>query len=190
MNLIYIYIYTCRYVEKYPSARALSTFFPFIDSVSCLSGSETRRSREEERRSKNRRRLYAGGKRGQPTTASACFRGTETELEESKVTKSIEEEPSLVVKEEREKMTRMLLQEPGWKIERKGSALLLRRDSSHLKSGRVCFRCDVEVREFERDEDYMIEAEPEAAASPLAMCASCLAALCVTVILPWLLIGG
>ncbi|XP_043580333.1 uncharacterized protein LOC122566729 [Bombus pyrosoma] len=87
-------------------------------------------------------------------------------------------------------MTRMLLQEPGWKIERKGSALLLRRDSSHLKSGRVCFRCDVEVHEFERDEDYTIEAEPEAAASPLAMCASCLAALCVTVILPWLLIGG
>ncbi|KAG7197497.1 hypothetical protein KM043_013344 [Ampulex compressa] len=88
------------------------------------------------------------------------------------------------------KMTRMLLQEPGWKLERKGSALLLRRDSSHLKAARVCFRCDVEVREFERDEDYGMEMEPEAAASPLAMCASCLAALCVTVILPWLLIGG
>lgn len=87
-------------------------------------------------------------------------------------------------------MTRMLLQEPGWKIERKGSALLMRRDSSHPKTTRVCFRCDVEVREFERDEDYMVETEPEAAASPLAMCASCLAALCVTVILPWLLIGS
>lgn len=88
-------------------------------------------------------------------------------------------------------MSDRLVQEPGWKVERKGSALLLRRDSSHPKRSRVCFRCDVEVREFERDEDYLVESsEPEAAASPLAMCASCLAALCVTVILPWLLIGG
>lgn len=88
----------------------------------------------------------------------------------------------------------MLVQEPGWKLERKGSALLLRRDeSSYEKRSRVCFRCDVEVREFERDDvidDYGVEVETEAAASPLAMCASCLAALCVTVILPWLLIGG
>lgn len=91
-------------------------------------------------------------------------------------------------------MTRMLVQEPGWKLERKGSALLLRRDeSSYEKRSRVCFRCDVEVREFERDDvidDYGVEVETETAASPLAMCASCLAALCVTVILPWLLIGG
>ncbi|XP_046824280.1 uncharacterized protein LOC124426539 isoform X4 [Vespa crabro] len=91
-------------------------------------------------------------------------------------------------------MTRMLVQEPGWKLERKGSALLLRRDeSSYEKRSRVCFRCDVEVREFERDDvidDYGVEVETEVAASPLAMCASCLAALCVTVILPWLLIGG
>ncbi|KAF7393239.1 hypothetical protein HZH66_009072 [Vespula vulgaris] len=91
-------------------------------------------------------------------------------------------------------MTRMLVQEPGWKLERKGSALLLRRDeSSYEKRSRVCFRCDVEVREFERDDvidDYGVEVETEATASPLAMCASCLAALCVTVILPWLLIGG
>ncbi|KAL2715741.1 hypothetical protein V1478_015439 [Vespula squamosa] len=91
-------------------------------------------------------------------------------------------------------MTRMLVQEPGWKLERKGSALLLRRDeSSYEKKSRVCFRCDVEVREYERDDvidDYGVEVETEGAASPLAMCASCLAALCVTVILPWLLIGG
>ncbi|KAK0076552.1 hypothetical protein PV325_005199 [Microctonus aethiopoides] len=78
-------------------------------------------------------------------------------------------------------MTRMLLQEPGWTLERKGSALFLRRDSSHPKVTRVCFRCDVEVREYERDEDYGIDAEqPEVTASPLAMCASCLAAICVT----------
>lgn len=88
-------------------------------------------------------------------------------------------------------MTRMLVQEPGWRLERKGSALLLRRDeASYEKRTRVCFKCDVEVREFERDEDYGTETETEATASPLAMCASCLAALCVTVILPWLLIGG
>ncbi|XP_066598074.1 uncharacterized protein [Prorops nasuta] len=88
-------------------------------------------------------------------------------------------------------MTQMLrLHEPGWKLEQVGSALLLRRDSSHMKKAKVCFRCDVEVREFERDEDYIIESETESTASPLAMCASCLAALCVTVILPWLLIGG
>ncbi|KAI4480123.1 PREDICTED: uncharacterized protein LOC106783759 [Polistes canadensis] len=93
-------------------------------------------------------------------------------------------------------MTRMLVQEPGWKLERKGSDLLLRRDESSYdekRRSRVCFRCDVEVREFERDdviEDYGVEVETEGTASPLAMCASCLAALCVTVILPWLLIGG
>ncbi|XP_011150141.2 uncharacterized protein LOC105189614 isoform X1 [Harpegnathos saltator] len=91
------------------------------------------------------------------------------------------------------KMTQMLMQEPGWKLERKGSALLLRRDSSHPKSStaRVCFRCEVDVYEYERDEEYWtVEAETEPAASPLAMCASCLAALCVTMFLPWLLIGG
>lgn len=99
-------------------------------------------------------------------------------------------------------MAQMLLQEPGWKLERKGSALLLRRDSGLSQSSRrqrVCFRCDVEVREYERDEDYYYGSsgelgggggEPEVAASPLAMCASCLAAICVTVVLPWLLIGG
>ena len=85
--------------------------------------------------------------------------------------------------------TQMLLQEPGWKLEKKGSALLLRRDGSHLKEARVCFRCDVEVREYERDEEYY-DMEPEVASSPLAMCASCLAALCVTIVLPWLLLGG
>lgn len=63
--------------------RALSTI-SFIDSVSSLSGSETvHGSREEEARA------FGGKKR-----AAACFRGTETELEESKVTKSIEEDQS------------------------------------------------------------------------------------------------
>lgn len=86
-------------------------------------------------------------------------------------------------------------QEPGWKLERKGSAWLLRRESTLYKKTKVCFRCDVEVREFERDEDYwpdedLNENSNEMAASPLAMCASCLAALCVTLVLPWLLIGG
>ncbi|CAD6226446.1 GSCOCG00005828001-RA-CDS, partial [Cotesia congregata] len=108
-----------------------------------------------------------------------------------KTKKRTQAKESLEVKEEKMQMTRMLLQEPGWKLERKGSALFLRRDSSHPKATRVCFRCDVEVREYERDEDYGIDMEqPEVTASPLAMCASCLAALCVTVILPWLLIGG
>lgn len=94
------------------------------------------------------------------------------------------------VKDDKMQMTRMLLQEPGWKLEKKGSALFLRRDSSHTKSTRVCFKCDVEVREYERDEDYGDNEQQEIAASPLAMCASCLAALCVTVLLPWLLLGG
>ncbi|KAL6435077.1 hypothetical protein ACFW04_005283 [Cataglyphis niger] len=89
----------------------------------------------------------------------------------------------------------MLTQEPGWKLERKGSgAQVLRKDGSHFKSStaRVCFRCDVEVREFERDEDYGTaeNADTETAASPLAMLSSCVAALCVTILLPWLLIGG
>ncbi|KAL6268542.1 hypothetical protein P5V15_001675 [Pogonomyrmex californicus] len=87
----------------------------------------------------------------------------------------------------------MLLQEPGWKLERKGSgAQVLRKDGSHFKSStaRVCFRCDVEVHEFVRDEDYSENMETETAASPLAMLSSCVAALCVTILLPWLLIGG
>ncbi|XP_014204154.1 uncharacterized protein LOC106636312 [Copidosoma floridanum] len=88
-------------------------------------------------------------------------------------------------------MPQMLLhQEPGWKLERNGSALLLRRDSGARRQ-RVCFRCDVEVREYERDdEDPEEPADPPTSASPLAMCASCLAALCITVFLPWLLMGG
>lgn len=88
-------------------------------------------------------------------------------------------------------MTQMLMQEPGWKLDRKG--LLLRRDSSQPMNGtaRVRFRCEIDVYEYERDEEYWTaETETEPAASPLAMCASCLAALCVTMFLPWLLIGG
>lgn len=89
----------------------------------------------------------------------------------------------------------MLMQEPGWKLERKGSgAQVLRKDAAHFKSStaRVCFRCDVEVREFVPDEDYGVteNMEMETAASPLAMLSSCVAALCVTILLPWLLIGG
>ncbi|KAL0110142.1 hypothetical protein PUN28_013644 [Cardiocondyla obscurior] len=89
----------------------------------------------------------------------------------------------------------MLMQEPGWKLERKGSgAQVLRKDGSHFKSStaRVCFRCDVEIREFVPDEDYgsTENMEMETAASPLAMLSSCVAALCVTILLPWLLIGG
>lgn len=80
-------------------------------------------------------------------------------------------------------------------MERKGSgAQVLRKDGTHFKSNtaRVCFRCDVEVREFERDEDESGTEilETETAASPLAMLSSCVAALCVTILLPWLLIGG
>lgn len=84
----------------------------------------------------------------------------------------------------------MLVQEPGWKLERKGSALLLRRENTDTtkSSSRVSFRCDVEVREFERDEEYFNDTE--SSASTLAMCASCVVAFCVTIVLPWLLIGG
>jgi len=89
----------------------------------------------------------------------------------------------------------MLTQEPGWKLEFKDSgAQVLRKDGNHFKSNnaRICFRCDVEVHEYERDDDYdMAEnAEPERSTSTLAMLSSCVAALCVTIVLPWLLIGG
>lgn len=84
-----------------------------------------------------------------------------------------------------------------WKLERKDSALLLRHDRQQQCSNvrqKVCFRCDVEVREYERDEEYDEVVEPttrsdEISTSPLAMCASCLAALCITIILPWFLIS-
>jgi len=89
----------------------------------------------------------------------------------------------------------MLTQEPGWKLEFKDSgAPVLRKDGNHFKSNnaRICFRCDVEVHEYEREYDYdMAEnAEPERSTSTLAMLSSCVAALCVTIVLPWLLIGG
>ncbi|KAL7305394.1 hypothetical protein TKK_0002137 [Trichogramma kaykai] len=130
-------------------------------------------------------------------------------------------------------MTQMMLKhEPGWTLECNGKKSYLRRDHATTeddglnllprKSQKVCFRCDVEVREYERDEpeDYHrldsyynydhsnedvaaaggVETEDNngggtadcgsGSASPLAMCASCLAALCVTVILPWLLMSG
>ncbi|KYN43759.1 hypothetical protein ALC56_02022 [Trachymyrmex septentrionalis] len=103
--------------------------------------------------------------------------------------------PSAFVPLSEVKYKMMLMQEPGWKLERKGSgAQVLRKDGSHFKSStaRVCFRCDVEIREFVPDEDYGVteNMEMETAASPLAMLSSCVAALCVTILLPWLLIGG
>lgn len=71
--------------------------------------------------------------------------------------------------------------------------LYLRRDSSKVK-----FRCEVEVLEFVRDpeEELLCRAEYyhpyndwESRSHPIVVISTCIAAIAVTVILPWLMIS-
>lgn len=86
-------------------------------------------------------------------------------------------------------------QEPIWCLER--------RDSGHLfwsrESSKVKFRYDVEVLEFTRDpgEDQLLITDSEHRehnerhlSNMLVVCATCVAAIAVTVVLPWFLIGS
>lgn len=87
--------------------------------------------------------------------------------------------------------------EPVWSLDRRDSGhLFWRRESSKVK-----FRCDVEVLEFIKDphEDQLVitDSDPNRTkqdpagvlSNVLVVCASCFAAIAVTVVLPWILIG-
>lgn len=90
-------------------------------------------------------------------------------------------------------------QEPIWCLERRDSGhLFWRRESSKVK-----FRYDVEVLEFTKDpcEDQLLIQDSEHKAKSdhqhhqqlsnmLVVCATCVAAIAVTVVLPWFLIGS
>ncbi|XP_049544977.1 uncharacterized protein LOC125956808 isoform X3 [Anopheles darlingi] len=88
--------------------------------------------------------------------------------------------------------------EPVWCLDRRDSGhLFWRRESSKVK-----FRYDVEVLEFTKDpyEDQLLITDSElnrtkqnqanAVSNILVVCATCVAALAVTVVLPWFLIGS
>lgn len=88
-------------------------------------------------------------------------------------------------------------QEPIWCLERRDSGhLFWRRESSKVK-----FRYDVEVLEFTKDpcEDQLLITDSELKdksdhhhqlSNMLVVCATCVAAIAVTVVLPWFLIGS
>lgn len=86
-------------------------------------------------------------------------------------------------------------QEPIWCLERRDSGhLFWRRESSKVK-----FRYDVEVLEFTKDpcEDQLLITDSELKekndhhlSNMIVVCATCVAAIAVTVVLPWFLIGS
>lgn len=85
-------------------------------------------------------------------------------------------------------------EEPIWNLERRESSghLFWCRDASKVK-----FRCDVEVLEYVKDPDehkcYYDDNNNTTAdkiTNALVVCATCVAAIAVTVFLPWLLIGS
>lgn len=90
--------------------------------------------------------------------------------------------------------------EPIWCLERRESGhLFWRRESSKVK-----FRYDVEVLEFTKDpgEDQLLITDSEHhhrgvnrdgerhLSQMIVVCATCVAAIAVTVVLPWFLIGS
>lgn len=83
--------------------------------------------------------------------------------------------------------------EPIWNLERRGSSghLCWYRDSSKVK-----FRCDVEVLEYVKDPDEhkihynSTNSTADRLTNAAVVCATCVAAIAVTVLLPWFLIGS
>lgn len=85
--------------------------------------------------------------------------------------------------------------EPIWNLERRESSghLFWCRDSSKVK-----FRCDVEVLEYVKDPDehkcyydnYSQNSTADRITNAVVVCATCVAAIAVTVLLPWFLIGS
>lgn len=85
--------------------------------------------------------------------------------------------------------------EPIWCLDRRESGhLFWRREASKVK-----FRCEVEVCEFVRGEgeDELILVNGDLnntfrneISHPIVVCATCICAIAVTVLLPWFLIGS
>lgn len=85
--------------------------------------------------------------------------------------------------------------EPVWCLDRRESGhLFWKRESSKVK-----FRCDVEVLEFVKDpaedEQFLVNGDLQAfknetISNPIVVCATCICAIAVTVLLPWFLIGS
>uniref|UniRef100_A0A8W7Q3Y5 Uncharacterized protein n=1 Tax=Anopheles coluzzii TaxID=1518534 RepID=A0A8W7Q3Y5_ANOCL len=78
--------------------------------------------------------------------------------------------------------------EPVWCLDRRDSGhLFWRRESSKVK-----FRYDVEVLEFTKDpyEDQLLITDSELSRAKQQQCVTCVAAIAVTVVLPWFLIGS
>lgn len=81
--------------------------------------------------------------------------------------------------------------EPIWSLDRRESSghLFWRSDSAKVR-----FRCEVEVLEYVKDpvEDQQINDEEtfKRKTNLIIVCATCAAALAVTVVLPWILIGS
>lgn len=81
--------------------------------------------------------------------------------------------------------------EPVWLLDRRGSTgqLFWRRDSSKVK-----FRCDVEILEYVKDprenQHFPESHEDNRLTNIVVICATCIAAVCATVVIPWLIIGG
>lgn len=84
--------------------------------------------------------------------------------------------------------------EPIWNLERRESSghLFWCRDSSKVK-----FRCDVEVLEYVKDPnehkchyDENNNTTTDKITNAVVVCATCIAAIAVTVFLPWFLIGS
>lgn len=88
------------------------------------------------------------------------------------------------------------MEDPIWCLEKELSSgqMFWRRDSSKVK-----FRCEVEVCEFERDpeeEKWLAKREfnhsfqDHQTSHPIIVISTCICAIAVTVLLPWLMIGS
>lgn len=86
-------------------------------------------------------------------------------------------------------------EEPIWSLDELSSGQMFwRRDDSKVK-----FRCEVEVLEFVRDPeeeifmaktDFGHSFQDQTASHPIVVISTCICAIAVTVLLPWLMIGS
>lgn len=87
------------------------------------------------------------------------------------------------------------IEEPIWCLDKELSSghMFWRRDSSKVK-----FRCEVEVLEFERDPEELLMSKrdfhhsfrDQDTSHPIVVISTCICAIAVTVLLPWLMIGS
>ena len=88
------------------------------------------------------------------------------------------------------------MEEPIWCLDKElvSGHMFWRRDSSKVK-----FRCEVEVLEFERDpeeelwlskNDFNHSYIDQPTSHPIVVISTCICAIAVTVLLPWLMVGA